>query len=185
MTHKFWFRAVPVVCCAVFALVIFGCAGWAAGNTTKIVQSQNEVTPVTYAPIPPELLGATDPNNPLYGKVVWVPTVPNKDVDFESYYPTGQLMYKLKTSKSGPMSVQWQGVVTADDAKFLQDRTLFAMAIEEINTLVGELKSFYAMQTQAKQAAAAAQPAGDGGCNQATLAAIGQLIEQKLAGLKK
>jgi hypothetical protein len=185
MSNKFWFRAVPVVCCTLFALIIFGCATWQAGNTTKIVESQNQLQPIEYIPLPPEVTGRDDPNSPWYGKVIVMPTTPGKDVDFEQYYASGQLAMKLKTRKSDVITAQFGGVITADAAKYAADLAQAQLLYENLQMLIDKALSFVQSQAATKQAATATAGSlcnPDGSCTESFKSQLKGLVLEALGG---
>lgn len=72
---------------------------------------------ITYSVLGGDILN----DETLAGKAVFVPTVPGKNVHFASYYPDGQLKYKLDTDRSIVTEAMFNGIASVDAAKFAED----------------------------------------------------------------
>lgn len=123
---------------ALFTLFnLFGCASWKAVDTTKAVDySTRAESHVTYTMIPGDLLK----NNPeLEGKVLALPTVPGKDVDFQMYDSNGNLVINLKTRRTDVINALWASVQTTDDRKFVEaalERQFFSDMFDKMAAMI-------------------------------------------------
>jgi len=109
----FWFVLIPLL-----ALLLFGCAGMKAVDSTAAVQALTAGEQhVTYTLMPG--LEAIDPA--LKDRVIAIPTVPGKDVDFKMYNDAGQLKVSLTTARSPVIDVLLASVAGIDAEKYAED----------------------------------------------------------------
>jgi len=151
----FWLVLLPLL-----TLLLFGCAGTKAVDSTRAVQALTAgESHVTYSLVPG--LEGLDPS--LQGKVVAIPTVPGKDVDFKAYYPDGQMKLSLTTARSPVIDVLLAGVAGIDAEKFAEDARMRAWVTAEREAwmaLIGPMIQAKFAASLASSTAAAAQPTG-------------------------
>ena len=161
--------------------LVFGCAALKAGDTTQMTADMTKgETHVTYTVLPTDLVA--DPNSPLYGRLLAIPTVPGKDVTVDVYYETGQPLCHLATKRTDVLAALWSGAATADQMKFVQDQWM----MEQVMTRIDSLVAMFAPVLQQRLAVPPAPADGglcnaDGTCKAGFKAQLLSLIQEALA----
>lgn len=140
-------RILVLAFVAFFALSLFGCAGDKAVNSTvavrEVTRGESEQH-VTYSLIPGDL--TDDPA--LAGKVLAIPTVPGKDIEFAWYYPDGTPRVKLATKRSAVIDALLTNINTIDGAKFAEDALRREWVSQERAAWFAEFQQFVPMMQQ-------------------------------------
>lgn len=126
---------------------LLGCQGLRALDSTAAVAALTAGEQhVTYSTVPvPE---GIDPS--LAGKLLLIPTVPGKDVDFKMYNDAGQLKVSLTTTRSAVIDMLLGSIAGIDVEKFAEDarvRQWVSQEREAWMALVGPMLQARASQT--------------------------------------
>lgn len=145
---------------AAVAVLIFplsGCAGDKAVNSTvavrEVTRGESEQH-VTYSLMPGDL--TDDPA--LAGKVLAIPTVPGKDIEFVWNYPDGTPKVKLATKRTAVIDALLGNINTIDGAKFAEDAARREWASQERAAWFAEFQQFVPLLQQRMTPAAPSVP---------------------------
>lgn len=150
MKENLWYVLFVVLLWVVLGLA--GCAGMKAVDTTVLAQSVTAGEQhVTYTLIPGSIAGMPD-------NVLAIPTVPGKDLDFEAYWPTGGLQWKLTTRRSAVLDVLLSGLNEVDAAKFAADAATREWVMQVVDRVTAIAIPLLQSRTVGQAAPAAAEP---------------------------
>ena len=119
-----------IACVGLLLIVgcLCACQGLKTVDSTAAVQALTEgERHVTYTTVP--VPDGIDPS--LQGKLLMIPTVPGKDVDFRMYNDAGQLKVSLTTQRSAVVDMILGNIAGIDVEKFAEDARMRAWVTAE------------------------------------------------------
>lgn len=127
--------ATTILILTVCALTM-GCAGQKAVDSTAAIRALTAgESHITYSMIPGDLVG----NAAFAGKVIAIPTIPGKDVEFNAFYADGTPFMVLKTKRSAVTDAILGQIAGIDAQKFAEDaaqREFYSAQIDKLLAIV-------------------------------------------------
>lgn len=146
MLTKPWAIAMLAMQVATLTALLSSCSGCIGMQATRTIDSTKGIEAltagernVTYTMVPGDLLAGNNALNPLSGKVVFIPTVPGKDVEFHAFYPDGQPYLTLTTKRSAVTDAILGQIAGIDGAKLAADmaqREFYAAQMDKLIAIV-------------------------------------------------